>query len=256
VIPIRDTIPSRTVPVVTWTLIAINVVVFLYELHLGPDIEHFFYLFGLVPARYAHPEWARRMGFPIDDYLPFLTCMFLHGGWAHIIGNMWTLWIFGDNVEDRMGHARFFFFYLLMGICAGLTHWFTNLDSTMPTVGASGAIAGVLGAYFVLFPTSRIIVLLPIFFFPFFFELPAVVYLFVWFFGQIVSGTFATFSGANVGGIAWWAHAGGFVCGAVFHRLFVLRNGRGPRRLERDEYGLEGAWRGPLLLTRRADSKG
>jgi len=168
---------------------------------------------------------------------------------------MWTLLIFGDNVEDRMGHARFFFFYLLMGICAGLTHWFTNLDSTVPTVGASGAIAGVLGAYFVLFPTSRIIVLLPIFFFPLLRAAGGRVS-FRLFFGQIVSGTFATFSGANVGGIAWWAHAGGFVCGAVFHRLFVLRNGRGPRRLERDEYGLEGAWRGPLLLTPRADPKG
>ena len=242
-IPIRDTVPSRGTPVVTWTLIAVNVAIFFYELTLQPtDLERFFYLFGVVPARYSHPEWARWVGFPVDDYWPFLTSMFLHGGWMHVIGNMWTLWIFGDNVEDRMGRLRFLSFYLLTGLAAGLTHWLTNADSTVPTVGASGAIAGVLGAYFVLFPFSRIIVMFPVFFLPFFFELPAATYLLFWFLSQVFAGTLAGLGPDNVGGVAWWAHVGGFVSGVVVHRLFLLPRRSGPRRWERDEYGVEGAW--------------
>jgi membrane associated rhomboid family serine protease len=242
-IPIRDTIPRRSTPLVTWALIAVNVAVFLYELSLNPkELELFFYLFGLVPARYAHPEWARWVGFPIDDYWPFLTSMFLHGGWAHIIGNMWSLWIFGDNVEDKMGRLRFLLFYLLTGLAAGLIHWFTNANSTVPTVGASGAIAGVLGAYFVLFPRARIIALFPIFFFPFFFEVPAVVYLLFWFLSQLVGGALAGIGPDNVGGVAWWAHVGGFASGVLLHRLFLPSRESAPRRFERDEYGIEGAW--------------
>jgi rhomboid family protein len=243
VIPVRDTIPHRHTPVVTWALIAINVIVFLFELSLEPpNLERLFYLFGIVPARYTHPEWALQIGLPVDDYWPFLTCMFLHGGWGHVIGNMWTLFIFGDNVEDRMGPGRFLAFYLLTGVLAGLTHWFTNAQSTVPTVGASGAIAGVLGAYFVLFPRSQIVVLLPIFFFPFFFQLPAVLYLLFWFLSQVLSGTIAGLSGSQVGGIAFWAHVGGFAAGVVLHRLFILPERLRPRRFERDEYGIEGAW--------------
>ena len=242
-IPVRDTIPHRHTPVVTWALIAVNVIVFLYELSLEPqDLERLFYLFGIVPARYTHPEWAQQIGLPMDDYWPFLTCMFLHGGWGHVIGNMWTLWIFGDNVEDRMGPGRFLIFYLLMGVLAGATHWFTNAQSAVPTVGASGAIAGVLGAYFILFPRSQILVLLPIFFFPFFFQLPAVTYLLFWFLSQVLSGTLAGLSASQVGGIAFWAHVGGFVAGVVLHRLFILPERERPRRFERDEYGIEGAW--------------
>jgi membrane associated rhomboid family serine protease len=155
---------------------------------------------------------------------------------------MWTLWIFGDNVEDRMGPGRFLIFYLLMGVLAGVTHWFTNAQSTVPTVGASGAIAGVLGAYLILFPRSQIVVLLPIFFFPFFFQLPAVTYLLFWFLSQVLSGTLAGLSASQVGGIAFWAHVGGFVAGVVLHRLFILPERERPRRFERDEYGIEGAW--------------
>ena len=242
-IPVRDTIPHRHTPVVTWALIAVNIIVFFYELSLEPeDLERLFYLFGVVPARYTHPEWALRIGLPVDDYWPFLTCMFLHGGWGHVIGNMWTLWIFGDNVEDRMGRARFLIFYLLTGVLAGVTHWLTNGQSIVPTVGASGAIAGVLGAYFILFPRSQIVVLLPIFFFPFFFQLPAVIYLLFWFLSQVLSGTLAGLSASQVGGIAFWAHVGGFVAGVVLHRLFILPERERPRRFERDEYGIEGAW--------------
>jgi membrane associated rhomboid family serine protease len=242
-IPIRDTIPHRRTPVMTWALIAVNVAVFLYELSLPPEeLERLFYFFGIVPARYSHPEWATVVGLPFDDYWPFVTCMFLHGGWAHIIGNMWTLWIFGDNVEDRMGSVRFLFFYLLTGLAAGLTHYFTNANSAVPTVGASGAIAGVLGAYFVLFPRSQIIVMVPVFFFPFFFQLPAVTYLLFWFLSQILGGAIAGLSSSQVGGIAFWAHAGGFVAGVLLHRLFILPEQQRPRRFERDEYGLEGAF--------------
>jgi membrane associated rhomboid family serine protease len=246
-IPIRDTIPSRNPPVVTWSLIAINVVVFFHvffhEISLSPgELEHFFYRFGLVPARYSHPDWAQWLGFRADDYWPFLTSMFLHGGWAHIIGNMWTLWIFGDNVEDRLGRTRFLAFYVITGLAAGLTHWFTNVDSTIPTVGASGAIAGVLGAYFVLFPHSRIIVLFPVLFLPLFFELPAGVYLLFWFLSQVFSGTFAGLTSEDVGGVAWWAHVGGFAAGLLLHRVFLWRWRGGPRRFEPDEYGIEGAW--------------
>src|SRR6202163_4798374 len=169
-LPIKDTIPRRNPPIATWVIIFLNCFVFLLELTMSPySLQQTLYLFGIVPARFTHPDWAAWVGFPIDDYFPFVTSMFLHGGWLHIIGNMWALWIFGDNVEDRMGPIRFVFFYLLCGLAAGLVQWFTNSHSTIPTVGASGAIAGVMGAYLFMFPRARLIVLLPIFFFPFFF---------------------------------------------------------------------------------------
>lgn len=241
--PIRDTIPSRTVPIATWGLIALNSVIFLFELMLDPDdLERFIYLYSIVPARYSHPEWAVLVGIPIDNFWPFITSMFLHGGWLHIIGNMWMLWIFGDNVEDRMGSLRFLLFYLFTGVAAGLTHWLTNMDSTVPTVGASGAISGVLGAYFVLFPHSRIISMFPVFFMPVFFELPAAIYLLFWFMIQIFSGTIAGLTAENVGGIAWWAHVGGFVAGIVFLRLFLPSRRRRRRTFEPDECCLERAW--------------
>jgi membrane associated rhomboid family serine protease len=242
-IPIRDTIPSRRAPVMTWALIAVNVVVFLYELSLSPDeLEQLSYLFGVVPARYTHPDWARWVGFPVDEYWPFLTSMFLHGGWLHLIGNMWTLWIFGDNVEERMGPWRYLTFYLLMGTVAGVTHLLTNANSPVPTVGASGAIAGVLGAYFLLFPTARVIVLFPILFIPFFFELPAVIYLLFWFVTNVLSGTLSGLKGTDMGGVAWWAHVGGFAAGALLSRLFVLARPRAPRRGQPDEFGTDRAW--------------
>ena len=240
-LPIRDSIPSRHTPFMMWILIAINVGVFLFELSLGPHrLEGLFYLFGIVPARFSHPEWAATLGFPVDDYWPFLTSMFLHGGWLHLIGNMWTLWIFGDNVEDRMGPVRFLLFYLLCGLSAGITHWFTNPHSTVPTVGASGAIAGVLGAYFILYPTSRIIVMVPLLFWPFFFELPAVIYLAFWFWSQLFSGTFSLVGPQNVGGIAWWAHIGGFITGILIYRFFLGR--KQLRQIYEDEFGFLTGW--------------
>jgi membrane associated rhomboid family serine protease len=242
VFPIRDTVPVRNAPVATWWLIVANSLVFLVELMLPPEaLERFVYLFGLVPARFTHPEWAAGLGFPVDDYWPFLTSMFLHAGWLHVFSNMWTLWIFGDNVEDRMGAARFLIFYVLCGLAAGAVHWLTNPDSTLPTVGASGAVSGVTGAYFLLFPHSRVILLVPIFFLPFFFELPAVAYLAFWALSQVFSGALSLIGPREVGGIAWWAHVGGFVSGLALHPLF-LRRGAAVRRLQPDEYGMDAAW--------------
>src|SRR5881398_4088158 len=193
--PIKDSVPSRSTPIATRALILVNVVVFFFELGLPHQtVEQLFYLFGLVPARFSHPDWALAVGFPVDSFWPILTYQFLHGGWFHIVANMWTLWIFGDNVEDQMGSLRFAIFYLICGSIAGLTQVLTNPDSTIPSVGASGAIAGVLGAYLMFFPTARLIVLFPIFFFPFFFEVPAVFYLGLWFFVQLFSGL-ATLAG-------------------------------------------------------------
>src|SRR5712672_648970 len=237
--PIGDSVPARSVPVATRALILINVVVFFFELGLSRDsVEQLFYLFGLVPKRFTDPDWAASMGFPIGTYWPILTHQFLHGGWLHIFANMWALWIFGDNVEDRMGPVRFTIFYLTCGTVAGLTQLLTNPDSTLPSVGASGAIAGVLGAYLIFFPTARLIVLFPILFFPFFFEVPAVLYLVLWFFINLFSGTAALAGPEQVGGIAWWAHVGGFAGGMLLCRLFVRRR----RQWQPDEYGFEWAW--------------
>jgi membrane associated rhomboid family serine protease len=241
-IPIQDTVHARTPPLAVYALIAVNVIMFAFELALPEgDLDRFLYLFGLVPARYTHPQWAAWVGFPVDDFWPFLTSMFLHGGWLHIIGNMWTLWIFGDNVEDRMGPLRFTLFYLTCGLVAGIVHWFTNPHAAIPTVGASGAIAGVMGAYFMLFPRSRVVVLVPVLFFPLFFEVPAVVYLLFWALTNVFSGTLALAGPSNVGGVAWWAHVGGFTAGVVLHRLF-LRPRNETRGLQPDEYGIERAW--------------
>jgi membrane associated rhomboid family serine protease len=237
--PIRDSVPSRSVPVVTRALIFVNVLVFFFELTLpNQSIDTLFYLFGIVPARFTHPDWATYVGFPMDNYWPLLTHQFLHGGWFHIIANMWTLWIFCDNVEDRMGPLRFAIFYLLCGVIAGFTHLLTNPDSTVPSVGASGAIAGVLGAYLLFFPTARLVVMFPILFFPFFFEVPAVFYLGIWFFSQLFSGAAALAGPQQVGGIAWWAHIGGFLSGMLLCGLFARKH----RAFQADEGALEWAW--------------
>ena len=237
--PIQDSVHSRSVPVVTRALILTNALVFFFELMLPRHgIEEIFYLFGVVPARFTHPDWAAQVGFPAHSYGTLLTHQFLHGGWLHIILNMWTLWIFGDNVEDCMGPVRFAIFYLTCGTLAALTQVLANPDSTVPSVGASGAIAGVLGAYLLFFPTARLIVLFPIFFFPLFFEVPAIFYLVLWFFSQLFSGTLALAGPQHVGGIAFWAHIGGFVSGMLLCGLFVHRR----RQSQPDEYGLEWGW--------------
>ena len=229
--PIRDTIPSRHVPFMTWTLICVNVLIFIYQLGL-PDRElgRLIYSFGLVPARYFSPEWSASVGLPRMDVWPFVTSMFLHGGLLHLVLNVWTLWIFGDNVEDRMGPFRFLAFYLSCGLVAGLAHLAFNLSSTVPTIGASGAIAGVLGAYLILYPGARVVTMIPIFFWPVFFELPAFIYLGFWFVSQFLSAALSTSGTPGSGGIAWWAHIGGFLAGLILHRKFFSRRRNSRRR--------------------------
>ena len=209
-IPLRDVIPSRTTPVVTIAIIALNTLVFLYQLSLGPAVEEFVLYWGLVPIAFS--------------WVTVVTSMFLHGGFLHFAGNMLYLWIFGDNVEDRMGHGRFIVFYLLCGTTAALTQCVTNPESVIPMVGASGAIAGVMGAYFVLYPHSRILTLVPIFFFIQLIEVPALFFLAIWFVMQLLSGVGSIASSTNEpgGGIAFWAHIAGFAAGigtvTVFRR--------------------------------------
>ncbi|RJQ67360.1 MAG: rhomboid family intramembrane serine protease [Desulfobacteraceae bacterium] len=222
-IPIRDTTPSRNVPVVNHALIAINVVVFMVEMMQGRTLDRFIFTYGLVPARYTVEGLAGHFSFA-QQIFAWISFMFLHGGFLHLLGNMWSLHIFGDNVEDRLGPLRYLVFYLLCGITSGISHLILNAASTAPTIGASGAIAGVMGAYFLLHPTSRILTLIPILFIPWFVEIPAFFFLGFWFLMQFFS---ATASGGTAGGIAWWAHIGGFVFGMFFLKLFVLLPGSG-----------------------------
>lgn len=241
-IPIRDTIPSRCVPLATIGIIAINVLVFLQQRALPPELqERFVYLFGLVPARYTQPGWAWRTGLPIGGWWPFLTHMFLHANWPHLIGNMWSLWIFGDNVEDRMGSLRFLLFYLLGGLAAAVAQFWMMPEARIPMVGASGAVASVLGAYFVLFPSSRIVTMVPVFLYPIFFAVPAATYLLFWFLSQWWAGMLSRLMPMRTGGVAWWAHIGGFVFGFLMHPLFTPRR-RPCRRRARDEWSWEEVW--------------
>ena len=216
-IPIRDTIASKNYPVVNNTIIGINVVLFLFELSQGANLDRFVYIYGLVPARYSMPQISSYFTTG-QQLLSFLSFMFLHGGFWHLLGNMWFLYIFGDNVEDRLGPFRYLVFYLLCGITSGLFHLLLNLHSNMPTIGASGAIAGVMGAYLILYPHSKILTLIPIFFIPYFLEIPAAFFLGFWFVLQFLN---AAGSHGNIGGIAWWAHIGGFVFGIVFLKIFL-----------------------------------
>jgi len=219
-IPLKDTIPSRTTPYINIFLILINFALFFYELSLGRlGLTRFIYTYGLVPKRFFY---LSDQDFPLlFRYLPFFTSTFLHGGWFHILGNMLFLWIFGDNVEDEMGHFKYLGFYLLCGAGAGFVHLYLNPFSPLPAVGASGAISGVMGAYFLLFPTSRIITLLPIFFFFTLVEIPAFFFLGIWFLFQLLSGTFSLIAREVTGGVAWWAHVGGFILGMGLRVVFV-----------------------------------
>lgn len=220
--PLRDNVPSRSVPVVTVALIAVNVGVFVYQAMLPEralyDLMH---VYGIVPRRYVNPLWAWHVGFPGLGLSALITTQFLHGGLIHLIGNMWTLWIFGDNVEDRMGPLRFLGFYLLCGIAAGLLHILTNPGSMVPAIGASGAIAGVLGAYFLLYPMARVVCLVPIVIIPVIIELPAFVFALFWFAMQFYSGTASLAVEADAGGVAWWAHIGGFLAGMALLTRFL-----------------------------------
>jgi len=215
-IPLRDAIRSKTFPIVNLLIIVLNAFAFLWQLSLGPQLKEAFLLYGIVPIRYSDPGLSAQFT-TFEQVLPFITSMFLHGGFLHILGNMWFLYIFGDNIEDRLGHSRYLIFYLLCGIAAGVIHLYTNWDSKIPTIGASGAISGVMGAYLLLYPRAKILTLIPIFFFFQFVEIPAFIFLGYWLLIQLFS---AGLTPRNVGGIAFWAHIGGFIAGLIFVKIF------------------------------------
>ncbi len=243
-IPLKDDAPRITTPYITYFLLIFNIVIFLFEWLVQASqgraaLNLFVAQLGLVPGKIGAvlgtgavpPELAHYLQYhPITAqaaFLPIITSMFLHGSWLHLIANMWALWIFGDNVEDHLGHFFYLVLYLLSGIAGGFVHTLFNLNSWIPTVGASGAIAGVMGAYFILFPKARVLTLVP-FFFVFFVWLPAWVVLGYWFLAQFLSGaaTSIATTSASSGGVAFWAHVGGFVTGLVFIKITPAR----PRR--------------------------
>ncbi len=230
-IPIHDNIPSRRTPVVNYALIGVTSVVFFLQLTQDPDAPNYVEQYGMIPARVTNPgqqveipdvkiskegepELIERPAAPsaVPPWLTLLTCVFLHGGWMHFLGNMWFLYIFGDNVEDCFGHVQYLLFYLGCGVAASGMHLMTGPDSTVPTIGASGAIAGVMGGYFLLYPGAMVLTLVPLFVIFFTMVLPAYVFLGLWFLLQLLQGTLSI-SGTLAEGVAWWAHIGGFVAG-------------------------------------------
>lgn len=225
--PIRDSIPSRHFPIMNWAIILLNAAIFIFQIRLPENqLVSFYYHFGLVPARYTQPGWASEAGLPTNNFLPFLTNIFLHGGWFHILSNMWVLFIFGDNVEGRMGPLRYLAFYLLCGLGASATHFFLFSHSQVPVMGASGAIAGVMAAYMFLFPFSRITFLFPLFFIPLFFTMHAFYFVAIWFLLQLASGMVDLARNGHSTGIAFWAHIGGFAAGTILFRFFLSRKRR------------------------------
>ncbi|MBN1595156.1 rhomboid family intramembrane serine protease [candidate division FCPU426 bacterium] len=231
-IPLKDNIPSHTVPIINYLLILANAAVFMYELKLGPEVIQWVEAHGFIPAAFQQAAsawesgsmtaWAALLGVSAT----LLTSLFLHGSWWHFLGNMLYLWVFGDNVEDRMGHGRYLVFYLLCGVTANLAHYLVQPGLQVPTIGASGAIAGVLGAYFILYPKARVLTLVPIVIFLQFFQLPAFFFLAVWFLQQYLM-SILTASMPGQGGVAWWAHIGGFGAGVLLV-FFFQRPGRRP----------------------------
>jgi len=218
--PLRDNIPSSRYPVVNSAIILLNVVSFLYELQLGSGLEGFIRTYGFVPARFLTQLDTGALS---ASMLPVFTAMFLHGGFLHLLSNMWILWIFGDNVEDSMGHARYLLYYLLCGLGSIMAQAAFVPDSALPLVGASWAIAGVLGGYFILYPRARVVALLPIFIFFYLVDLPAYVFLGLWLGLQFLSGYAEFVAGGEAvrGGVAWWAHVGGFLSGLVLVWIFA-----------------------------------
>lgn len=227
-IPLQDTVQARSFPIVNSILIGFNIFMFLVEVSLGPQVEEFIVALGVVPARLLAVS-------SLGQILTIFTSMFLHGGWLHLFSNMLALYIFGDNVEDRIGHGRYLAFYLICGIIAAMTHIAFNITSPVPTIGASGAISGVLGAYFILFPRARVITLVPLFILPWIVEIPALVYLGFWFLSQLFNGVLSISAGSQAfGGVAFWAHIGGFLAGTILVGLFSRQ--RYVRRVYVDEY--------------------
>ena len=246
-IPLKDDAPRISTPYINVTLIVLNALAFLlsldWHLRLPEPSQPVLFYFGVVPARltvvlfnHGYVPWDLISGLgtryvPVAAAIvPIFTSMFLHGGWMHVIFNMWALWIFGDNVEDYLGHTLYLLLYMVCGVAASLLHILFNIGSVVPSVGASGAIAGVMGAFFVLYPRARVLTLVPVFF-VFFMWLPAWIVLGYWFIAQFLSGAATSIRAANTSGIAFWAHVGGFVAGVVLIKMF-------PARTRRYHYGL------------------
>jgi len=226
-VPIRDNVPTRIVPYVTYGLVAANILAFIYEADLQPQqLDGFFHLFAVVPRELTASFAGVTVNQPVPEWITLITSQFLHGGLLHLGGNMLFLWIFGNNVEDRLGHVKYLIFYLACGILAALTQWYFSQSSGIPSLGASGAIAGVMGAYILRYPTAEVLTLIPLgFFFPAV-RIPAFYFLGFWFLQQAVYGVASLEARTNIGmesgGIAYWAHAGGFLFGAVLGFLFGM----------------------------------
>jgi len=222
-IPLRDSAKSSTFPFVNIAIIVLNLVIYVNEVLMEPfELNQFFYTYGLIPAEVSNTFYTGAAVTPL--LVSFITATFVHGGWFHVLGNMLFLWVFGDNVEDRLGHAKYLLFYLLAGMAGGAAHIMTNPASTVPVIGASGAVAGVLGAYIIAFPRSRILALVPLFVIFFLAEIPAIVFIAIWFVLQLFNGV------ASLGGtattVAYWAHIGGFVIGALLIKILAQRRER------------------------------
>jgi hypothetical protein len=248
-IPIKDDIPSRCSPLVNYVLIGACTLGFMVQIFGGSE-DALVQTYGMIPARVVDPDArivvrdlvprrtilgtqlvpvARELPPPrVSPWLTLLTCMFLHGGWLHFLGNAWFLYIFGDNVEDRLGHLGYLIFYLFTGIAASAIHILSDPGSTIPTIGASGAISGVMGAYFLLYPQARILTIVPIFLLIQTIILPAPIFLGIWFLFQFVQGVLPVTS-AEAGGVAVWAHIGGFAAGVIFTLLFMATHRLGPK---------------------------
>lgn len=219
-IPIRDTIKSRTFPYVNLTIIVINGLIFLRGLGLNHlELTQIFYTGGVIPSNFFA---VIEKGNYLAGIIPLITATFIHGGWLHIISNMLFLWVFGDNIEDRIGHFKYLIFYLLVGITGNMVQIAANPGSNVPIIGASGAVAGILGAYYISFPRSRILALIPIFYFFTFLEVKASIFIIFWFLLQIVNGLFTL--GAVGNSVAWWAHIGGFLGGFLLIKIFSSKS--------------------------------
>lgn len=214
-IPIRDTITSSTIPVVTYAIMGINTLIYLLQVGMGTDLDPFIYRYGFVPAKLTVPEISAWFSFS-SMIFSTISYMFLHGGLWHFISNMWFLYIFGDNVEEYLGALRFACFYIICGVASALLHFFLNPLSPIPTIGASGAIAGVMGAYFILYPKAKILTLIPIIVIPWFVEIPSFIFLGFWFLMQFYNAT----ESGGASGIAWWAHVGGFIAGIAMVKMW------------------------------------
>ena len=239
--PLKDNIPAKNFPYVNIGLIVTNAVFFIFQMSYGPEIDQLIFALGFIPARFLAQQSENFLS--PTGFLPVFSSMFLHGNLIHLLSNMWMLWIFGDNVEDCMGHGRYFLFFILCGIASVFAQAISNPQSTIPMVGASGAISGVLGAYLLTYPYARILTLVPIFIIFYIIELPAYFFLGFWFVIQLIQGSLYSLNAPETvgGGVAWWAHVGGFTAGVLLLQVFRCKDWQRPevqpkrsiRRLQR-----------------------